>query len=56
MQTFEDYPNEFYYDPTHPGSFNGATKLYKAVKKEQRLKLNYANIQKWLKVNTLILS
>jgi hypothetical protein len=30
--TYQDYLENIYYDPQHPGSFSGVDKLYKVVR------------------------
>ena len=48
MSTWEEYLTLIYYDPKHPGSFQGPEKLYWAVRKEGKFRISKAQIQEWL--------
>ena len=42
------YLSNLYYDSSHPASFSGADKLYRAVRSEGRFNISKARIAKWL--------
>lgn len=44
----EQYLKKVLYDPRHPGSFAGATKLYEIVKKEGKYDIGLNRIKKFL--------
>lgn len=44
----EQYLKKIWYDPRHPGSFAGATKLYEIVKKEGKYDIGLNRIKKFL--------
>ena len=46
--TYEDYLASIYYDPSHPGSYSGLEKLYRAVRKEGKYVLGRKKIGDWL--------
>ena len=46
--TWEDYLKGIYFNPSHPASFGGSEKLYKAVQQEERFDLSRSQIKKWL--------
>ena len=46
--TYQDYLEQIYYDPQHPGSFGGVAKLYKAVHQEGKYVLGKATTRTWL--------
>ena len=48
MSPWEDYLKKIYYDPSHPGSYEGAKVLYNIVKKENKYKISHAKIKNWL--------
>lgn len=41
----EQYLKKIWYDPRHPGSFAGATKLYEIVKKEGKYDIGLNRIK-----------
>lgn len=43
-----DYLASIYYDPSHQGSFGGASKLYKAIKREGRNDIRLTDVKSWL--------
>ena len=45
---WKEYLASIYFDPSHPGSFAGPEKLYKAVKSEGTFKIGQHRIRKWL--------
>ena len=45
---WEKYLEQIYFDPSHPGSFKGANKLYQAVKNEGKHVIFLPKITKWL--------
>jgi hypothetical protein len=47
-KTWEEYLKNIYYDPAHPGSFQGPDKLYDAVKKEDLFSISKQQIKQWL--------
>jgi transposase InsO family protein len=49
MSPRDDYLKSIYYDPKHPGSYAGPSKLYQAVKAEGKFKIGLTRIKKWLK-------
>lgn len=42
------YLKKIYFDPRHPGSFQGPNKLHSAVSRENRFKIPKSKIRKWL--------
>lgn len=44
----EQYLKKIRYDPRHPGSFAGATKLYEIVKKEGKYNIGLNRIKEFL--------
>lgn len=44
-----EYLASVYYDPTHTGSFGGASKLYKAVRREGRNDITLDDVKTWLR-------
>ena len=48
MATWQEYLSDLYSDPSKPGSFQSAEKLYQTVKKEGRYNITRYQIQKWL--------
>jgi len=44
----EDYLASIYYDPKHPGSYSGPTKLLQVVRQEGKHKIGLGRIKKWL--------
>lgn len=47
----EQYLKKIWYDPRHPGSFAGATKLYEIVKKEGKYDIGLNRIKNSCKIN-----
>lgn len=47
-EEMEQYLKKIWYDPRHPGSFAGATKLYEIVKKEGKYDIGLNRIKKFL--------
>ena len=45
---WEKYLEKIYFDPSHPGSFKGANKLYQAVKNEGKHVISLPKIKQWL--------
>ena len=45
----EDYLKSIWYDPKHPASFTGPSKLYKAVRQEGKYKITLKKIKDWLR-------
>ena len=48
MALWEDYLKSLYFDPSKPGSFQSAEKLYQTAKKDGRYNISRYRIQKWL--------
>ena len=48
MAPWEDYLARIYFDPSKPGSFQSAKKLYQTVQKEGVYNISLYEIQKWL--------
>jgi hypothetical protein len=48
MADRENYLSSIYFDPKHPTSFSGPTKLYYAVKSEGKHTIGRHRIRKWL--------
>ena len=48
VQTWRQYLKEIYFNPDHPGSFEGIDKLYKIVKKEGKFQISKEKIRHWL--------
>ena len=48
MASLPDILREIYYDPSHPASYGGIQTLYRAVKRDERVKPNVKDIRKWL--------
>lgn len=49
MTDWKQYLTSIYFDPSHPGSFAGANKLYETVKTEGKYKIGKYRISKWLR-------
>ncbi len=49
MPDWEDYLASIYYEPGHPASYSGPTKLYQWVKSENKFKIGQNRIRKWLR-------
>lgn len=47
-QDMEEYLKKIWYDPRHPGSFAGPSKLYQVVKQEGKFKVGMSKIKKFL--------
>ena len=39
---------KIYYDPSHPGSYEGLNNLYNVVKQEWKFKISHKEIKAWL--------
>ena len=48
MGQIEHYLRRIYFDPKHPGGFASADKLYQAVQREGKYKVNRGQIKTWL--------
>ena len=48
MTEWEDYLSSIYFDPKHPASFSGPTKLYRELKKDGRFQVGLNKIRQWL--------
>jgi hypothetical protein len=48
MDDWKTYLSSIYFDPKHPGSFSGPTKLYEAVKADGKYTIGRHRIRKWL--------
>ena len=48
MTAWEEYVKSIYFNPSHPASFGGSEKLYKAVQQEERFDLSRNQLKKWL--------
>ena len=48
QQTIDEYLKDIYYDPSHPGSFAGITKLWESIKGDNRYDLKYGDVKEWL--------
>ena len=44
----EEYLEEIYFNPEHPGSFGGENKLYRVIKEEGRFPITHKKLRKWL--------
>lgn len=44
----EKYLSSIYYNPKHPGSFSGPTKILQVVRKEGKFSIGLSQIKKWL--------
>lgn len=44
----EEYLKKIWYDPGHPGSFAGPSKLYQVVKQEGKFNVGMSKIKKFL--------
>lgn len=44
----EQYLKSIYFDPKHPASFSGASKIHNFVKKDGRFKITHSQIKQWL--------
>lgn len=44
----EEYLKNFWYNPRHPGSFAGPSKLYQVVKREGKNDIGLGKIKKFL--------
>lgn len=44
----EEYLKKIWYDPAHPGSFAGPSKLYQVVKQEGKFNVGMSKIKKFL--------
>ena len=51
MSLWEKYLEQIYFDPKHPGSFQGVKTLYDVVKKEGKYKISHKQIKNWLESN-----
>ena len=49
MAPWEEYLESIYYDPKHPGSLSGPSKLYQAVRSEGKFRIGLRRIKTWLK-------
>lgn len=49
MTDWKQYLTSIYFDPSHPGSFSGPSKLYEAVKAEGKFNIGKHRISKWLR-------
>ena len=43
-----DYLHKIYFDPSHPASFEGPLRLYKAVKKDKIYNISHSEIKRWI--------
>ena len=43
------YLEDIYYDPSHPGSYSGVDKLYRAVRAEGKHKISRKKLEEFLK-------
>ena len=48
MNRWKDYLQKIYYDPSHPGSYEGLNNLYQVVKQEAKLKISHKQMKDWL--------
>ena len=48
MNRWKDYLQKIYYDPSHPGSYEGLNNLYQVVKQEGKFKISHKQIKDWL--------
>jgi hypothetical protein len=48
QETVNNYLNDIYYDPAHPASFTGITKLWQAVKSDNQHGLKFGDVKEWL--------
>ena len=48
MNRWKDYLQKIYYDPSHPGSYQGLNNLYQVVKQEGKFKISHKQIKDWL--------
>ena len=48
QETINNYLKDIYYDPAHPASFTGITKLWQAVKSENQYDLKFGDVKEWL--------
>ena len=48
MATWQEYLKDIYFNPSHPASFGGIDKLYRAAQSEGRFNLSRNQISKWL--------
>ena len=48
MVSWRNYLNTIYFNPSHPGSYAGPTKLYQVVKNERKHSITFKEIQEWL--------
>lgn len=49
MTDWKRYLASIYFDPGHPGSFGGPSKLYEAVKVDGKYNIGKYRISKWLR-------
>lgn len=50
MTDWKDYLESIYYEPGHPASYSGPTKLYQWVKSNGKYKIGQNRIREWLQV------
>ena len=48
MTDWEDYLSSIYFDPKHPASFAGPSKLYHELKKDGRFNVGLSKIKQWV--------
>ena len=48
MNRWKDYLQKIYYDPSHPGSYEGLNNLYQVVKQEGKFKISHKQMKDWL--------
>lgn len=49
----EEYLKKIWYDPAHPGSFAGPSKLYQVVKQEGKFNVGMSKIKSFYKTKML---
>ena len=48
MSDWEEFLSSIYFDPRHPSSFAGPSKLYQEVKKHGRFNVLLSKIKQWV--------
>ena len=48
MTEWEDYLSSIYFNPKHPASFAGPTKLYAELKKDGRFNVGLNKVKQWV--------
>ena len=48
MSRWEKYLEKIYFNPSHPASFEGPTRLYKYVKKKGKFNISHNQIKNWI--------